>query len=454
MRSKKNILLIEFNELSQVLLERFIRNGELPNFAKFRGQSDTYSTDANEEIQHLEPWIQWVTVHTGVQYAEHRVFSLGDNKKLEYRTIGQILSDSGLLIGIFSSMNLKHTDVRGYCVPDPWDSEARTTPPSCQPYFDLISRQVKGSSVDKIPPITELLKAFIFLLRSGISFSTLCYGALQLFSERSNKKLKWRRATVLDRINYDIARNFHGRHKPVFATFFSNSTAHFQHYYWRNMEPEKFSVPPEQDDASLNRAILFGYKNMDYLLGRFMRDYQDALLVLCTGLSQEPWIETTKRTYRPIDFDWLLEFADIAIDRIGISPVMAEQFRIKCETETHALDVYGQLAELECDSAPLMRVSVVNKDVFGGCAFESKVAPESLCVNGKGREVAFGDLFHMIHGVRSGRHNPNGVFWVRNFENKIENQSIQLTEIAPAILQYFDIDTPVYMTKSSFSLSQ
>ena len=48
MRPSSAVLLLEFNELSPALLDRFIEAGELPNFANLRDESDVYITEAAE----------------------------------------------------------------------------------------------------------------------------------------------------------------------------------------------------------------------------------------------------------------------------------------------------------------------------------------------------------------------------------------------------------------------
>jgi hypothetical protein len=60
------VILLELNELSPDLMSRFIDEGELPNFRRLRAQSTLYTTDADEDPPSLQPWIQWITVHTGV----------------------------------------------------------------------------------------------------------------------------------------------------------------------------------------------------------------------------------------------------------------------------------------------------------------------------------------------------------------------------------------------------
>jgi hypothetical protein len=37
-----------------------------------------FVTDAGEDPPALNPWIQWVTLHSGRSFAEHGVFHLGD----------------------------------------------------------------------------------------------------------------------------------------------------------------------------------------------------------------------------------------------------------------------------------------------------------------------------------------------------------------------------------------
>jgi hypothetical protein len=76
MSPRAPVVLLEFNELTPALMDRFIADGKLPNFARLRASSDTFISDAEEQEPYLEPWIQWVTVHTGVPFSEHGIFRL------------------------------------------------------------------------------------------------------------------------------------------------------------------------------------------------------------------------------------------------------------------------------------------------------------------------------------------------------------------------------------------
>ena len=67
------LILLEFNELTPSVLEGYFAQEKLPNFKRFYDESYVYVTDAEEEGMLLNPWIQWVTVHTGLSAAEHGI---------------------------------------------------------------------------------------------------------------------------------------------------------------------------------------------------------------------------------------------------------------------------------------------------------------------------------------------------------------------------------------------
>ncbi len=311
------LILIEFNELCPALIERFVAEGMLPNFRRFYQSSTVFTTDAGEDEPNLEPWIQWPTVHAGMSFAEHGIFHLGDGRRLREKCVAELLSDAGIPVGVCGSMNTNYGRLNGYVLPDPWDKDGVAHPESLAPFFRTVARQVQESSREGGLSKKEMLRFGLFLLRHGLTFGTARAVVAQLLAERRDPGIRWRRALLLDRIQYDVFRHLNRRNGVRFATFFANSTAHFQHYYWRNMEPERFdSPPPESDHASLRDAIRDGYRGMDALLGRFLDDYPQAVLVLCTALSQRPWTETTKCTFRPRQFETLLDFAGIsAVDR-------------------------------------------------------------------------------------------------------------------------------------------
>src|SRR5262245_53443715 len=104
------VILLEFNELTPSLIDRFIGEGELPNFSRFRNESQTFITEAEERAPFLEPWIQWVTVHSGLNYRRHGVFHLDEGHKLTADRVWDVVAERGANALVCGSMNpaVKH----------------------------------------------------------------------------------------------------------------------------------------------------------------------------------------------------------------------------------------------------------------------------------------------------------------------------------------------------------
>jgi hypothetical protein len=285
------------------------------------------------------------------------------------------------------------------------------------------------------------------LLKNGLTLTTTRAIVRQLVRERFDPEQRWRRAVLLDQMLYDVFRSLNRRYGVRFATLFCNSTAHFQHYYWRNWQPERFPVPPPATDSpSLREAVPYGYRCMDRLLGRILRDYPRATLMLCTALSQQPWIETTKCTYRPRKFDSLLAFARVSLPAEAVKPVMAEEFHLECSTPAQAEEVESCLGDLLVDGTPVMKVQRQGSSLFAGCRLtDPAVRDRTVVRRSDGAQQRFDELFYRIHTMRSGRHHPDGALWVRTGQHRRVRQKVPLTDIAPTILAHFNVPAPESM---------
>ena len=75
--SKKNLLLVELNEVNFDLVRSYVGKHHLPGFKKLF-QLNNFKTTSEEKYELLEPWIQWPSIHTGKTAKEHGIFRLGD----------------------------------------------------------------------------------------------------------------------------------------------------------------------------------------------------------------------------------------------------------------------------------------------------------------------------------------------------------------------------------------
>ena len=443
----RRVFLIEFNELSPALLERFIAAGDLPNFAWLRDGADVFASDAGETGGTLVPWIQWPSVHTGLPYAEHGIFHLGDASGTAFATIASTLAAAGLPVGVFGGMNVPAPRAaRGFFLPDPWDKRGRAEPASLQPYYDVVAEQVKESSHHGRLGVRDVAKLGAFYARHGLRPATALAVARQLAHERADRGVKWRRAALLDQVQYDVFAHYVRAQGVRFASFFSNSTAHYQHLYWRDMEPAGFAEPPDPAaHPSLRDAIRHGYRSMDRLIGRFRHDFPDAALVFATGLSQEPYTGPVLRNYRPLDFAALLTFLGVTGGRVA--PVMTHQFHVDFAGEDEARAAEAAFRALVVDGEPVFDVRREGSGLFAGCHYLDPGVLERDAVDPRsGARRRFGELFYLIDGHRSGHHTPVGALWIRTTgRGRVHLEPVSILDIAPTVLELFGVAAPAAM---------
>jgi hypothetical protein len=451
------VLQVEFNELSPQLLDRFMAEGRLPSFRRFYEASHVFTTEAHAEPPNLEPWVQWPTVHFGVSHREHGLRHLGAKlsdddvaqERASYTPVAQAVSDAGLRAGVFGTMNVLYGRLNGFYVPDAWNTEAVAQPASLAPYIHTVGTMVRESSqTDGLPPDGGLLSFGAFMLRNGLTPATVAVLVKQLAAERRDAGVRWRRASALDWIQYDVFRRLAARERVDFATFFSNSTAHYQHYFWRHMDPEGFETPPDPSDhPSYAGAVLFGYQSMDRILGRMFADYPETTLVLCTGLSQQPWTDATKQTYRPCDWQAVLQLAGYSTRDVDVQSIMAEQFVAKFPTEAAAAEALEAFDRLALDGRPLMKFDIEGSALVGGCAINHADATTSrITGTADGTTPLMGEVFRPIHTVRSGRHSSEGALWFRTGEHVVHEKPARLEDIAPTVMALLGITPSEHMT--------
>ncbi|NJL09815.1 MAG: hypothetical protein HC908_05340 [Calothrix sp. SM1_7_51] len=459
MKTNISVILLEFNELCPSLMEKFIQQGKLLHFKRFYEESEVYITDAEEEPPYLEPWIQWVTVHSGIAYKEHQVFLLDEGHKLKSKCIWDILSDEGFRVWVCGSMNVTYKlPLNGWIIPDFWSTKIAPNSDELLPYFKFVQKQVQEHTNDSLSlNQTEYLNFLNFMLKHGLSTSTIFATVLQLAKEKITGKNRWQRAAIADKLQYDLFSWYYRKFKPHFSTFFINSTAHFQHMYWRNMEPDKFEAKPSaQEQPEYENAILLGYQKMDKLIGNFLKlADKNTTLILSTALSQQPCLKYEnsggKRLYRPHKFESLLDFAGINSNYI-CTPVMAEEFFIRFENEQDAIEAEKNLAALEVNKRPVMRLKREGSEIFGGCGiFDQLPNDAKLSIANSEHSTSFFNIFYQIQDIKSGMHHPDGILWIRqpNKKQVTHQEKVSLLSVAPTILEILGVSKPDFMPGTS-----
>jgi hypothetical protein len=456
------MIVLEFNELSPALMSTFIEQGHLPHFKRLRDSSQVLTTDAEEVAPTLDPWIQWVTAHSGLSFDEHGIHHLGDGHKLPVKSLWDLISDQGKTVWVCGSMNLKFDlPLRGAVVPDPWSVGAKPYPVDLSPYFRFVQHHVQEYTNDSAQlSIGDYWSFMTFMAAHGLSSHTVTSILKQLMYEKTTGKGRWKRATILDKLQRDVFLHYFRKLRPAFSTFFLNSTAHFQHTHWRNMDPEPFKAKPtDGDQAEYQHAVRYGYVEMDGLVGDIMDAAPaDAIIVLATALSQQPCLDYEdiggRTCYRPRVGEKLLEFLGIA-DCLDIQPVMSEQFHLRFDSESAAKDAADRLGALHVDGEEAMLVEVRGTNVFTGCKIYTQLHHEAMLIGGpKDAAIPFFRLFYHVEIVKSGMHHPDGILWMRipGLAPRVYAERVSLRDFAPTILALFGLGKPSYMTGKALIL--
>ena len=445
----KPLILIEFNELTPALMFKFMAAGLLPNFQRLYNESHVYTTDAEEEGEDLNPWVQWVTIHSGLSAKEHGVKWLSEGCNLPVKALWDTLSEAGYRVWVCGSMNARYDKpLLGFLIPDPWSTGLTPYPPGeFDRFYEFVRQQVQEhTNKNQAPSLLNTLGFLTYMLTHGLSVSTLASVSRQLLGERRGTG-RWKRASLMDRLQWDMFSNYYRKHRPHFSTFFLNSTAHYQHTYWRNMDPECFQVKPsEEENREYGGAILYGYQQMDLLIGRFLKMARDDVtLVFCTALSQQPYLKAEakggRHYYRLIGPRVLSDALGVA-DHFEYQPVMSDQALLRFADEQSCARSQQVLLTYRLFGSPAFHCDRHGESLMVQCNWTAVLdADAELLQDGTGRRVRFFDVLYSMDVVKSGFHHPDGMLWVRNLnrDHVVHPEKMSIRTIPTFVLEHFGI---------------
>ncbi len=442
----RKIVLLEFNELCPPLLGRWMSEGKLPNFLRFYRGSEVFTAVADElDPDNLEPWIQWYSLHTGLRFSQHGVFHLTDGPAAEHNDIWRMLLKHGLRVANCASMNAKGFRAGGcFYLPDPWCTSEAPYPRELSAYQNIVVNYVQENSTTSKGSLTykDYVRFLIFLAGHGLSLATLTAIGRQLWSDTvAREGTTWKRAPLLDLLQFDVFRHYWRKSRPDFCTFFLNSTAHYQHGYWHCAFPDEFPVSGDvEQTAKFRDAILYGYQQMDRLLDRFLAmEREGAMLILATALSQHANKRFDKTYYRPVDARKLL--VDLGIVGATVMPVMSEQFAAHFNSPGEADAAREKLWGVRLAGEPVFAFAPSPEGtVFFGAKIRSRIAKDATLQGFPGGPRPFWDVFKALPHAKAGVHDPESVLWLKTGNHGVHTQRVSILDILPTILEYFGID--------------
>ncbi len=477
----KKVLLLELNEIHWRIVDRLIEqrgSGFLPNFEKLRKEGAWAVQSAVERAPLLDPWITWVTLHTGVPPAVHGASVLEQSAaSLRAPRTWQYAATAGRKVGVFGSISAyPPPPLHGFVVPGPFAPGDETHPPRLAPVQAVNRRYTQvHNQTTRAPTLVENTRTAVSLVRMGLRWGTVAQVAVQLVRERLHAGQRWRRVCLQPRLNFDIFASLYRKERPDFATWHSNHAAHFMHHYWRAWDDAAFRVKPSaKERQEYGEAVPEGYRLCDELIGRAMALLEpDTVLVVASSMGQQPYASEVYRAGKVIvrirDIDALLA----VVGREGISevvPTMVPQWNLRIENAARreavktALDTAYRQRDLHGPQGEKPRENSVQREA----AFSVQETASILTVTPLGLTQADRDwryCFPQAVGadpqgypieslmaidaptVKQGMHHPDGLlaFYGAGVRQGVRLPDCTNLDVAPTLLTLMDVAVPAVM---------
>ncbi len=455
----RRVIFLEINEITWSLIDPLIEQGKLPNFARLKREGAWASPISVDMPPQLNPWITWTTVYTGRTQAEHNLFHLQQPPEtIRAPRIWELCNTAGLKVGVFGSLcSYPPQKVDGFYIPDSFSPDIDTFPAEAEPIQNLNLTYTRSIRLpNDSDGIFFKAKLGAQLMRLGLKWSTCSKIINQLGREKIDPSRRWRRVALQPEVNFDFFERLYRRHQPDFATFHTNHVAHFQHTYWKAMQPELFPQPTSDDESSVyGKAVEIGYITADNIIGRALElSDERTVLVIASSMGQKPYIsplENGKQVGQLRSLEKLAEILDIA-DGVKFLPVMSDQFNIYFSRSGAKDEVRKKISQAYVDKPELPMFQFEELDDFLTVTLNhsDEISDRSKCYfssasrNGDG--YAYSDLVHRTGDIKSGCHDPEGMLLLHG--SGIRGGLISETnnlDIAPTILTLLGISVPAEM---------
>jgi type I phosphodiesterase/nucleotide pyrophosphatase len=491
--SDVSIIMVEINEADRHFLEKLIKQGKLPTFARMRSTGAFVRTrvpgwsfkDARSWRQ-IMPWIIWPSVYTGLSPEEHGIVAFGqDTSSIRGKCIWDVLDRHGLSVGVLGSLLSYPPRNQGHAafyIPESLADDADCFPAEARPLQSFCVAASRNYSENMLSHAARGLYQLLRSRRSGVSLETLARVLAQIPSERLlGKTREPERAMLLSYLVFDAFKHLWRQHRPRFASVHMNHVAYMQHRYWRAAEPERFSEGLSETDArffssaagrsayeqKLQPWIERSFVHTDRQLAELCELADDkTLIVVGSGLGQRP-VDPVDGIHNPVvRLIREREFFDaVGLGEYRVLHQMNPDLTITFPDEQAASRAKPIVEGFEVrPGEPLFNVEQGQHQLF--CEF---VMPRGLFGKTDGvfirhaarRELAFPFARHVsqhpTNDQSTAQHHDGGwlMLWGKGRKVTALRDTLAVTEVAPALLSLYGIEPQPWQRRDApaFTLS-
>lgn len=425
----------ELNEINFDYVKYYINKGKLPNWKKFIEEHGLYTTISEKKYEELEPWIQWPTVRTGMDYAEHGVFRLGDMEGSAVKQHWEILEEKGYSVAAISPINgANNTKNSPFWIPDPWTHTKVSGDGFVQRIAKAVTQAVNDNAQEKleVSTIIAILEGLLTKtqLNSWTQYLQGIAGAL--------KKQHWSKAVVLDRLLADVFIHLWKKYKPDFSTLFLNAGAHIQHHYMYNSAAYRGKAKNPSWYIGEDKDPLIEILELYDRVLHELQNLENVRLMISVGMQQVPYEKTT--------FYWRFKDHSSFLKKIGIhhkevQPLMTRDFLIKFDNKEDLLRAEAVLNSVKsCDGVKMFEeIDKRDGDLFVTLTYPNDIEDNfSIFVNEKEYKNFKNDIVFVA--IKNGHHHTVGYYLDSGRKPGELNEPIPLKNLYSFIMENFSVE--------------
>jgi hypothetical protein len=437
----RKTVLLELNEVNFEYVRRYAEWGHTPRLKKLIDQHGISETTSEQHYHHVEPWIQWVTAHTGLDFAEHSVMRLGDIVKQDLPQIWERIEQSGLQVGAISPMNAKNRTRRAaFFLPDPWTPTPITGGVVARRLHQAMAQIVNDNASSRVK-----LSSALWLIAGIVRFAKARnYGR---YARLALRRRPWCNAMFLDLLLADIFVCELQRTGPDFASIFLNGAAHVQHHYMFNSRVyEGEQRNPDwyigRDDDPVGEV----YELYDRIVGQIQDAFPSVRLIIATGLHQDP--------HPVLTYYWRLKAHAAFLRKIGVpfrnvETRMSRDFVIRCSSPSEARRAEEVLASARSlDGRALFEIENQGRDLFVMLTWPDDILAGFEFTVGETRYKGLREDVVFV-AIKNGEHNQIGYFIDAGSERACAPASFPLREVPLRICDALGIQWPRAESRSA-----
>jgi hypothetical protein len=419
------LTLIELNEFNPDMLARAAAELNLRHVARLLAMpaTETFTND-EQEHQGLDPWVQWVSIHSGQPTEVHGIRRLGMTARQNRDQLWNAVGKTGRSWGAWGVMNAPLGSRAGcdFFMPDPWSFEERAFPPALNNLLALPRYAAKNYLKLNLGEVLKALSRLAVYFVAPARWPVLPRIVARLFKGIGIAGLNIHTLTTLvDYIGVLQLVQLKKSKATDFTVVFLNHIAHLQHQFWSR-------------EGAIDPNMRFGLLMCDEMLGLLFASLAPGeAVVVANGMRQKNVAGQGWCVYRQKQPEDMLR-------RLGVDFARVEQ----CMTnDANVIFADAERADRAMETLSAARLGGTDDPIFYAeresptrlfyqLAIDHRVSSGATIVSPNG-SIPFDDVLELVC-ERTGAHEQRGDVFAQAVQLP---ERMQNHELFDAILGHF-----------------